>query len=106
MKSTNLKKIFNHILLNIPEENVLKTSGSYSKEFQSIIFYNPEDNCMLSVSDFFWCFGGSWDNNKEQVLLRIKYLIDNGKTPDYPYDKTIFVDKYNLPSQNLQPYNI
>lgn len=58
-----------------------------------------------------WCFGSMWYNNKEQILLRLKYFIDNKSAPENwlescndspkPYET-----EYLLPSQTLIPYEL
>ena len=53
-----------------------------------------------------WCFGALWPNDKDQILLRLKYLIDNGMPP---YDWEDLNDsnyKYLLPEIKLEHYEL
>ena len=49
-----------------------------------------------------FCFGALWPNDKEQILLRIKYLIDNQDIPD----DWVSNYGYKLPLEKLEPYKI
>ena len=78
-------------------ENIPKTKNGeiyfekWSENFTGLDFISNNWN---------WCFGPRWPNNKKQILLRIKYLIDNQEVPknwDY-YLK--------LPVTKLEPYKI
>ena len=55
-------------------------------------------------SEWSWCFGIWWPNNKEQILLRLKYFIDNKKIPD-GWDSHSHYD-FLLPVEKLEPYKI
>ena len=48
-----------------------------------------------------WCFGVSWSDNKTQILLRLKYLIDNQSVPSDWEDYS-----YKLPVEKLEPYEL
>lgn len=51
-----------------------------------------------------WCFSGGWSNDKTQILLRLKYLIDNKRLPS-DWDLLGFeCFDYVLPIQPLEPY--
>ena len=130
----NLKRMFNHILLNVPEENITmryfrlvnrvshecKSAGciighcTILDNYENIIkddigqidFIEWSENFtgLTSYTDNWnWCFGGSWLDNKTQILLRLKYFIDNQSVP---CDWDIFNYKYILPEQKLEPYDI
>ena len=67
--------------------------GKWSEQFTGIDYY---------CNEWLWCFGLLWQDSKSQSLLRLKYFIDNQKTPDgwnCDYD-------YLLPVTDLKPYNI
>lgn len=130
----NLKRMFNHVLLNIPEHkikmNVFRTGkkdihkcGSSGcvighciilDDWKNITFLGGEIDFYLWSSNFTgiycqsdlwkWCFSGKWPDNKEQILLRIKYLIDNQSVPEDWDDCDN--RKYLLPVQELVPYKI
>ena len=133
----NLKKMFNHILLNVPEEMInmrfyrdgedneklheCKSTGCIighctildnyenipkKQNFEGVISirftsWSEQFTGLSSFSDNWnWCFGQNWPNNKEQILLRIKYLIDNRDTPlDW-----LCNHNYILPIKKLEPY--
>ena len=129
MNLTNLKKIFNHILLNVPEENInmmnFRIGDEISHECKSVgciighcvilddyknipfNYYGKIDfeewsgnfTELIPYSiNWLWCFGGLWPNNKEQILLRLKYFIKNKKPPkDWYYDYILHINK-------LEPY--
>ena len=127
----NLKRMFNHILLNVPEEKINMSSyrkGTCKKHKcgstgcvigHSTILdnwenipkkYNEEINFtdwsenftgLTSYTDNWnWCFGVNWPNDKRQILLRIKYFIDNQTTPDW------WNSDYLLPIEKLEPYEL
>ena len=131
MNLMNLKKIFNYILINVPQEKIQMNlyrlyenrNNHECKSVGCIIGHsiildkwenipkcgNDEINFKLWSEQFTglntdsnqweWCFGGKWSDNKEQILLRIKYLIDNQKTP-----KEWSGYYYVLPVIKLEPY--
>ena len=134
IKYLNLKRMFNYILLNVPEENLnmshyrhytdreLHKCGSVGcvighctilDDYENIPKYeNGELNFLLWSKQFTdidylsknweWCFGANWPNDKEQILLRIKYLIDNKKVPKLWYCNY----SYKLLVEKLEPYKI
>ena len=55
----------------------------------------------IDSNEWEWCFGGEWPNNKGQILLRLKYLIDNQSVPN-DWDNY----NYYLPIKNLEPYEL
>ena len=129
----NLKKIFNHILKDVPQkmitmriyragdekipecksvgciighsiilddwENIPKCSNGdikfthWSREFTGLKYNSKE---------WQWCFSSFWPNNKAQILLRLKYLIDNKKVPKQWY----FDFGYKLPVEKLELFKI
>ena len=136
MNLINLKRIFNHILLNVSQENLemkhYRCGDECSHEcdsagcvighctildewenipksyFNGKIKFSEWSEQFTSLEhltdNWNWCFGGEWYDNKNQILLRIKYLIDNQAVPeDWWYN---WGTKYNyiLPLQKLEPY--
>ena len=133
MNLTNLKRMYNHILENVPEEKIFmkdfrddadlnshecKSVGcvlghcTILDDFEKIPKYYDGDINFFKWSENFsgltslsenwdWCFSGKWSNNKEQILLRIKYLIDN---KHIPYNWNVKDFNYLLPKQNLERY--
>ena len=134
----NLKRMFNHILLNVPDkkinmevyrtgktikakcgstgcvighctilddyENIPKNQNGKINFFRwSLFFTGLEHN-----KNWLWCFGAGWPDNKTQILLRLKYFIDNQSTPedwDCNWDCNWGYD-HILPFEKLEPYNI
>lgn len=133
MNLTNLKKMFNHVLLNVPEKKIKMVSyrtGDYDKhacdstgcvighctildEWENIPIHHDRINFRLWSEKFTglyceslkwkWCFRSIWPNKKEQILLRIKYLIDNQAIPE---DWNCYDPYYKLPVVELKPYEI
>ena len=129
----NLKRMFNHILENVPEEKIKMSLyrplfEQTSHECQTVgcvlghsVILDNWDNVPKKSSNninfrkwselftnikyhsycWYWCFGASWPNDKEQILLRIKYLIDNKNMPD---DWDGFSYSYELENINLEKY--
>ena len=127
----NLKRMFNHVLLNVPENMIkmmtYRTEKNITHEckstgcvighciildewknipkypFGNINFDDwSEKFTGLNGTEWKWCFGGEWPNDKKQILLRLKYLIDK---KDLPYDWDFDYD-YLLPIEKLEPYKI
>lgn len=134
MNIPNLKLMFNHVLLNVNEDQIdmdffrtgvkntheCKSTGciighcvildnwdnvpfnhygnidfnGWSEKFTGLISHSPE---------WLWCFSGYWPNNKTQILLRLKYLIDNQSVPQ---DLSYKGHDYLLLEQELKPYEI
>ena len=132
MDLINLKRIFNHVLLNVPEEKlkmrhyrsendfsnhecgstgcvighsvILDDLGNIPLNIKGHIFFTKwsvEFTKLKYLSDnWLWCFSSYWPDVKEQILLRIKYLIDNQEIPgNWNYNAD-----YILPSKKLEPY--
>ena len=148
MNLINLKRIFNYILLNVPEEKLdmshfrlygdlnsheCKTVGcvighctilddfekipknqngeiyfeKWSENFTGLDFYSDE---------WEWCFSSGWSKyyitkTKEQILLRIKFLIKNKRIPkkfDTKKNWLFYLDsKFILNTKKeLKPYKI
>ena len=131
MNLTNLKRMYNYVLENVPEENIamryFRDGNKFSHECIStgcIIgnctilddFENIPKNREINFVDWSenfteisllsekwdWCFSGRWPYNKEQILLRIKYLIDNQTIPK-DWNGNL---NYILKSKKLEPYKI
>ena len=131
----NLKRMFNHVLENVPEKMIRmecfrssddKTSHhcnsvgcvighciilddweNIPKFHDEIVFSEWSSiftgmDCNLLSDEWKWCFGALWPNDKEQILLRLKYLIDNQKLPD-DWDCDYY---YLLPVEKLELYKI
>lgn len=129
----NLKKMYNHILLNVPEEMIrmdfyrekgfcsvhqcesvgcvighcviLDDWANVPFKDDSINFddWSEEFTGISSISEIWsFCFSSIWPNNKEQILLRLKFLIDN---QTIPFEFKGF-NKYDikLPLLELTPY--
>ena len=138
----NLKRMFNHILLNV-DESMIKMSvyrlllKRDTHECESVgcvighcVILDDLGNIPLlgeeihfelwselftgltkSNNKWWWCFGGCWPNDKTQILLRLKYLIDNKSLPIEweEHNERYEVDYnslYELPYQPLEPYTI
>ena len=131
MNLTNLKRMYNHILLNVSEKNLGMRYFRYGDEFshecksvgcvighctildkwknipksnRKINFtkWSEDFTDLISYSEKWdWCFSGRWSNDKDQILLRIKYLIDNQEVPE---DFNDF--DYILPTQKLELYEL
>ena len=132
MNLINLKRMYNHILENVPHEKIkmryFRDGNKFSHEcgstgcvighctilddFQNIPFndigeidFEKWSENFTGLKPFYkvwnWCFSPRWPNIKEQILLRIKYLIDNQTIPkDFnDYD-------YILPIQKLELYEL
>ena len=127
----NLKRMYNHVLLNVLEENIemayFRRGNIISHECKSfgcvighclildnwndIPFRYGEIDFTLWSRNFTgikpysenwdWCFGNEWSDNKEQVLLRLKYFIDNQSTPE---DWDVYSYNYLLSVTELKPY--
>lgn len=118
MNLTNLKRMFNYILLNVPEEKInmsqfrdsidLKSHECKSigciighctilDKYENIPKKNNGELDFLKWSEKFtdlefnsneweWCFGSSWQKyyktaTKEQILLRLRFIIKNKRVP-------------------------
>ena len=135
MNLINLKRMFNHILLNVPEEKInmsVYRTGSCKKHkcgsagcvighstildnWENIaLFNNFEINFEYWAYKFTgleshsytwqWCFSSRWPDEKDQILLRLKYLIDNQHIPSGWTKDCNF--NYLLPQQKLEPYEL
>ena len=140
----NLKRIFNYILENVPEDMIImynyRLGSLKSHECESAgciighsvilddwnnipklqdesIDFRKWSEQFIGLDDYDnkwrWCFSAGWPNgNKEQILLRLKYLIDNQKLPDdWDLDEGhIFISSFNydylLPVTDLTPYKL
>ena len=133
MNLTNLKRMYNYILENVPEEKIFMKSFRGGNEFSHecnstgcvighcTILDNLENipkhhNGKINFTDWSenfteisllsenwdWCFGGRWPDDKKQILLRIKYLIDNQKVPKNWDDNFDYI----LKSKKLEPYEL
>ena len=135
MNLINLKRMFNHILKNVPEEKLKMILYRYGDEFshecdsvgcvighciildewenvpkyifnQKINFseWSEQFTSLEYLSDnWIWCFSGEWPDDKTQILLRIKYFIDNQSIPeDWDYNN----NNYILPFEKLEPYEL
>ena len=127
----NLKKMFNYVLENV-QENMIKMMTYRAEQndthkcnstgcvighciildewenipknpFGNINFEHwSEKFTGLNGTKWKWCFGQFWPNDKEQILLRLKYLIDNQKIPYNWYCDF----GYKLPVKKLELYKI
>ena len=128
----NLKRMFNHILLNVPQEMIKMSTYRFVNQtshecnstgciighctilddYKNIPKHQSgeinfelwsEKFTGLNHIDFewLWCFSGGWPNNKEQILLRLKYFIDNQDINEDWEDYN-----YLLPQQKLEPYEL
>ena len=138
MNLINLKRMYNHVLLNVSEKNLgmtcYRTSSYKSHECESTgcvighcVIIDDYKNIPLDYkgnidftdwsekftgikcSSFIWAwlFGCNWPSNKEQILLRFKYLIEYQKHPDNwstPGSGCYYT--YILPKQKLIPYEL
>ena len=127
----NLKRMFNHMLENVPEDMIQMNSyrtekydthwcnsvgcvighctildkwenipKNYINKINFEIWSENFTGLISYTNNWKWCFGPLWQDEKEQILLRLKYFIDNQKTPDYwDYD-------YLLPIEKLELYKI
>ena len=133
MNLINLKRMFNHILLNVPKKNLVmkyfRDGDEISHECDSVgciighcTILDDLENLSFKDDgkiDFFkwseeftgltpywgkwewnWCFSSYWNDDKEQILLRLKYIIDNQSVPE-DWDRN---SDYILPLQKLEPY--
>ena len=128
----NLKRMFNHVLENVPEEKIqmsffrntdyksheCKSAGcivghcTILDNFYIIPKHENGDINFEKWSHLFtgiypslkwsWLFSSFWPDNKEQILLRLKYLIDNQSVPEKWHLKY----SYKLPVEKLELYKI
>ena len=132
MNLTNLKRMYNHILENVPEEKIdmekFRDDDDFINhecgstgcvighcvildDYKNLPFFNGKIFFKLWSEEFTginrkeliwnWCFSSNWSNNKEQILLRIKYLIDNKCVP-YHFESYDYI----LPTIKLEPYEL
>lgn len=135
----NLKRMYNHILLNVPQEKIDMSvfrfrnddKGSHMcnsvgcvighctilDDFENIpldydgniifTFWSNDFTGMNHKSEEWrWCFSGEWCNDKVQILLRIKYLIEKETAPRDWGNGWGYNYNYLLPVKELEPYEL
>lgn len=135
MNLINLKRMYNHILLNVPQEKInMKVyrgeNDFFNHECGTVgcvlghctildkyenIPFNKNNEILFDEwcknftglgnysINWDWCFSGFWPDDKEQILLRLKYLINNQSVP---YNWIIRDFDYVLPLTELEPYDL